>query len=91
MTTYSTAADAWNDQRVTDKQEYDSGYTAGNYAEAYEGDTLGKGAYYRMGYLLGFYATYELSELPGAVKDDVEERRAQVASWGWKSADRGQR
>ena len=70
-------ADKLND---TDKLELSHGFDRGNDASAYETEDYeqardainGSTSYYRIGHLLGFFSSYELHEIPGEWRDEVE-------------------
>lgn len=56
------------------------GFDHGNYRSAYEVETYdnedttlnGQSDFFRIGYLLGFFSSYELSEIPAIERDAVE-------------------
>ena len=78
--------------RFTDKQleTIHEGYEAGNYANAYETQDLDvaseqhklytKNELYCSGFVLGFYSSYELHEVPCEHRDEIEANRAYLAS-----------
>lgn len=66
-----TLAQNINSLNETDLFELSNGFDAGNYAQAYETTFYdaqasrldGQTGYYRIGYLLGFFSSYELDEI----------------------------
>lgn len=76
-------------QQRTDREQFDLGYNRGDYASAYETTDYraaqrklhGKTGFYRIGFLLGFYATYETTEVPMIDADIVAQYREQFAAW----------
>lgn len=57
---------------VIDKQEISKGFDAGNYASSYQTENYdevlntigGQTGFWRVGFLLGFFSSYELQEIP---------------------------
>jgi len=70
----------------TDKLEFSHGRGRGEYAHAYE--TLdyetaykrinGVSGFYMVGFMIGFFASYELHEIPDKWRDTVEQHRKAV-------------
>lgn len=66
-----------------DKTELSHGFYRGNYANAYETEDyeqavkqlVGQTGFYRVGFLVGFFSSYELHEVPGEQQDEVERYR----------------
>ena len=63
-------------------EQWHRGYDAGNYDSAYRAETpdlrplLGKSDNFRAGYLVGFYSSYELHEVPADWRTRVKFLRA---------------
>jgi len=74
----------------TDKLELSHGFNHGNYANAYttedydqmQDDLNGRTGFFRVGCLLGFFASYEAHEIPDDWRDEVEHYRAVARKLG---------
>ena len=80
----------------TDVQCVSDGFDSGNYIAAYdthsygaavETECVGTNGFYRVGFLLGFFSSLELHEVPSMYADDVEHYRAVSRAQDWGFAD----
>lgn len=64
---------------LLEKERFSRGFDRGNYASAYERsepeDVEDKPEAYRDGYLIGFFSSFELHEIPYEWRDKLEELR----------------
>ena len=81
----------------TDRSELSRGFDSGNYDAAYETETFtsptGETGFYRIGYLIGFFSSCELHEIPYEWRycveryrlwwDTVVESNKVVCAWCW--------
>jgi len=75
-----------------DRAEFDRGFVRGNYASAYETEdyrravqgVVGESGFYRIGFLLGFFSSYEVWEIfDEEVCELVAHHRAEFEKEGW--------
>jgi hypothetical protein len=77
------------DDADVDRAEFSKGFDAGNYAAAYETEDYsaasnalnGVSCFYRIGYRLGFFSSYETHEVPEEYRADVARERTQYRGW----------
>jgi hypothetical protein len=74
-----------------DKAEFSRGFERGNYAHGYENQDYraaqnklcGETGFFRVGFLLGFYSSFELHEVPFEDRKYVERHRKEFEKEGW--------
>jgi hypothetical protein len=80
----------------TDESKFHEGYFAGDYASAYQTEdiyaalaTLPHGRSYRLGFIAGFYATFEAHEIWYSDDDELHAALATAIELGLRDGDEG--
>jgi hypothetical protein len=71
------------ENEIIDRLEISKGFDRGNYANAYETEDFeiaedkinGATGFYRLGFIVGFFSSYELNETPEEYRDALEHAR----------------
>lgn len=91
MRTAQNIIDDMGELTDTDRECISEGFDAGNYRAAYETETYdhndpclcGTNGFYRVGYMLGFFSSYEIHEIPEEYQKTVEIHREACEKLGF--------